>query len=178
MVDSIFDPNVFHNFYNVILDNSTLSSGITSNPDDTITFTPEGSLSSSNWQIYYQQGRYFIRNYDYGDRQLGITEDERSLPRMRPRSGALGQQWSFMKVEGSEGQWRISNGLLGNDTWFGLNMGNRDNKVPGMQVSSSGAVWDVRPNQDAGRVKGSLLLTDVEDFEVCLVVYMSTILLN
>lgn len=124
--------------------------------------TEADSLSSSNWQLYYQQGRYFIRNYDYGEDQLGLTESERAVPSLMRRSGALGQQWLLTRSE-EDGGWMISNGLLGNGSWLSLTGANT---VPAMQASSAGAVWDIQINPSAGSPQGSDLYIDVDDFEV------------
>jgi hypothetical protein len=53
--------------------------------------TPPGSYSSENWQLFFQDGVYFIRNYDWGaDWQLGVNSTDRSVPQMLEAAGLLG----------------------------------------------------------------------------------------
>lgn len=162
-IDGDFDEKVFYRFYNSVRPNTTISAGQNQDSGGAINMTVAETYSSSeNWQIYYQQGRYFIRNYDYGDYQLGVTESSRSVPRLLKRSGALGQQWSLMRDDAGGG-WKMSNGLLGNGTWLSIS---GINTVPAMQPSGNGAVWDIQTNPSAGSPKGGDLYQDVDNFEV------------
>lgn len=128
--------------------------------------TALGSLSSENWQLYYQQGRYFIRNYDYkADYQLGFDARSGSVPVMLRTSGDLGQQWTLTRV--GDTTFTLTNGLFGNGTLLALVGGNT---IPGMQPSSTGSQWDITINVSAGSPKDQDpdMMADVEDFEVCI----------
>ncbi|KAF1354467.1 hypothetical protein EJ07DRAFT_182155 [Lizonia empirigonia] len=103
-----------------------------------------GTLSSENWQLFYQQGCYFIRNRDFPSLQLGLTQDDRTIPLLRERSGSLGQQWSITRD--GEG-WQLMNGLLGNSSFLALAA---ENEVPGMSTSEQGSIWDIASNPSAG----------------------------
>ncbi|PVH98012.1 hypothetical protein DM02DRAFT_683489 [Periconia macrospinosa] len=163
-----FDPKVFYMFYNAVRPGMALAAGLMQDSGGAInmstaeTNSTSAYSSSENWQLYYQAGRYFIRNYDYGDFQLGLTESERTVPRLMKRSGALGQQWSLIRVDVSGGGWKLSNGLLGNGSWMGVS---GKNAVPAMQPSENGAVWDLQTNPSAGSPAGALY-QDVDGFEV------------
>jgi hypothetical protein len=160
---SEFDPRAFYRFANDAYRDNTLSCGIYQDSNGAINMTTFGSLSSENWQIYYQQGRYFIRNYDYGaDWQLGLSGISRSVPRLMRRSGSLGQQWTLTRRD--DGTWALSNGLLGNGSWLSLVAGNT---VPGMQPSSTGASWDITINPSAQSPRDPDSFVDVNNFEVC-----------
>ncbi|KAF2192707.1 hypothetical protein K469DRAFT_317429 [Zopfia rhizophila CBS 207.26] len=158
-----FDPRSFYTFHNDMSPNNTLSSGLQRSAQGAVNMTVAQTFSSSeNWQLYLQQGRYFIRNYDYGgDWQLGLTESSRSMPRLLPRSGELGQQWTLTRQ--SDGTWRFTNGLLGNSSTLGLSQGNT---VPGMQPSERGADWDILINPSAGEPKDPQMFVDVKSIEV------------
>ena len=158
-VEGDFDPSSFYTFHNPSSPNNTLSSGINQDSLGAIDMTLYGSLSSENWQIYYQQGRYFIRNYDWGDFQLGLTERARSVPTLMKRSGSLGQQWTLARTDGG---WTLANGLLGNGSWLSVVGGNG----PAMQPAETGATWEILINESAGAPKGNDLYLDVSDFEV------------
>ena len=94
-----FSPKTFYKFINPNLPNASLSAGIFQDSQGAINLTASGSLSSENWQLFYQAGRYFIRNYDYGaGYQLGLTDSSRSTPKLYPRSGKVEQQWSIISV--------------------------------------------------------------------------------
>ncbi|KAF2254671.1 hypothetical protein BU26DRAFT_143311 [Trematosphaeria pertusa] len=162
-VEGDFDSESFYTFHNTAMANLSLSSGIYQDTAGAINMTLEGSLSSENWQIYYQQGRYFIRNYDYGDYQLALTESSRSVPKLMKRSGELGHQWTLTRKDGDG--WQLSNGLLGNGSLLCLNQA-YTGTVPGMQPSEAGANWEILINPSAGSPKGSDLYRDVEGFEV------------
>ncbi|KAF2741299.1 hypothetical protein EJ04DRAFT_517871 [Polyplosphaeria fusca] len=158
-----FDANAFYNFYNDVSPENTLSSGQGQDANGTLDMTEEKVFSSSeNWQFYFQQGRYFIRNYDYGaDWQLGLSKNSMSVPRLMRTSGALGQQWSLTKED--SGKWKLTNGLLGNDSALALSVGNT---VPGMQPSAKGTHWDIVLNPSAGSPQTPDMLEDVPNFEV------------
>lgn len=158
-----FDAKSFYRFSNDVYPGNTLSAGVFKDSNGDINMTIEGTFSSSeNWQIYYQQGRYFLRNYDYGgDWQLGLDDNAKAIPRMMRRSGALGQQWTL--TQGDEGKWTFTNGMLGNGSWFAL-VG--QNTIPGMQPSRSGNEWEITINPSAGSPPEGNMMEDVDNFEV------------
>ncbi|KAF2109292.1 hypothetical protein BDV96DRAFT_244394 [Lophiotrema nucula] len=158
-----FDPNSYYTFHNDVYPKNTISAGVEQSSNGVINMTQEQSFSSSeNWQLYYQQGRYFIRNYDYGaGYQLGLDKASLSVPRLMQSSGELGQQWTLAKADG--GLWKVTNGLLGNDTALGLS---GHNTVPGMQPSEDGTSWSISLNPSAGAPQDKAMLKDVANFEV------------
>ncbi|KAF2476434.1 uncharacterized protein BDR25DRAFT_339442 [Lindgomyces ingoldianus] len=160
---SDFDPKSYYTFHNDVSPNNTLSSGLQQNTKGAVNMTIQQVFSSSeNWQLYLQQGRYFIRNYDYGGGyQLGLEETSPSVPRLLPRSGALGQQWSLTRQD--DGTWKFTNGLLGNNSALALSTGNT---VPGMQPSEKGTHWSIEINVSAKQPKDPEMYTDVKGFEV------------
>jgi hypothetical protein len=160
-----FDPTVYYRFANVKYTSVTLSTGFKDSSPN-LTFTPAGSRSSENWQLYFQAGRYLIRNYDYGaSAQLGLSDAARSVPRLLAPSGALGQQWLLDQYE--DGSWRVSNGLVGNVSVLGVSDALVTSEIgPGMMPSPDGSDrWLVTVNLSAGKV-GTAMLVDVEGLEV------------
>ena len=79
--ESLFDPKNFYTFINPTIPDWTLSSGINQRMNGDINMTKCNTYSSENWQLFYQSGRYFIRNYDYAASwQLGLTKDSKIVP--------------------------------------------------------------------------------------------------
>ncbi|KAI8943240.1 hypothetical protein NX059_001262 [Plenodomus lindquistii] len=120
----------------------TISSGKVRDSNGTLAMTIRHDYSSSeNWQLFLQQDRYFVRNFDYAAGfQLGLTEDDLITPRLYARSGSLGQQWNIV----SDGiGYRLSNGLLGNTSWLALPDGKA---TPSMQKEGSGLMWNITRN--------------------------------
>ena len=133
---------MFYTLNNLVLPNYTLSAGITGGgPEALINVTTYSITSSENWQLFYQSGKYFIRNYDYGAKwQLGLTEGDKSTPKMYPRSGGIAQQWTLNQVDGG---WEIGNELLGNGNRLGMPRGW---SIPAMRTENDGAVWNITSN--------------------------------
>jgi hypothetical protein len=160
----LFDDGNYFTFHNTLDSANTLSSGQLQNTKGNVSMTPFGKRSSENWQLYYQQGRYFIRNYDYlGTWQLGLTSDSKVVPKMLARDGSLGQQWTLSRQD--DGTVRFINGLLGNESALGLGAGDT---VPAMQAAGKGTGWTVLPNLSAlgTGAKDPSMLKDNTDFEV------------
>lgn len=140
-----FNPRTFYLLFNPVYKDSegtdyALSAGIFLRPFGAVNITVM-SLSSQNWQLFPQGGRYFIRNYDYGaGYQLGLTKDSGGVPTMLPRSGSLGQQWSIMQKDGG---WQLTNGLLGNGSFLAVPA---DFLGIAMQASSAGTTWNITRN--------------------------------
>ncbi|CAI6332971.1 unnamed protein product [Periconia digitata] len=133
------------------------------------TFLTDGT---ENWQIYYQQQRWYIRTLakelgqqTWVEYQLGLTKESSTVPKMLKRDGSLGQQWTFTEVDDGNGGllYKISNGLSGNKTCLSLPA---SNGTPGMQTSSGGALWDLQVNPGAGTPEHENFYRDVVDLEV------------
>jgi hypothetical protein len=140
-VSPAFDPKMFYTLNNLNLPNYTLSAGIYTDTNGATNLTAAGSYSSENWQLFFQSGRYFIRNYDYGAKwQLGLTEDSRSTPRLYPRSGSISQQWTLNKVDGG---WEMVNELWGEGTTFALP---KNWPMAAMRSEADGRVWNITSN--------------------------------
>lgn len=136
-----FDPKLFYTFSNPTAPQKSLSAGMARDSKGATKMTDFGSLSSENWQIFFQSGRYFIRNYDYGaSMQLGLTDDNKNVPKLYPRSGSLSQQWTVSQVNGG---WQLVNGLLGPGRELTLPSGW---DAPGMINDDSGMVWNITGN--------------------------------
>jgi hypothetical protein len=120
---SEFDPNMFYTLRPLSSPQLSLSSSSSqeskaSGLSGTINIIKFNTSSSENWQIFYQSGRYFIRNYDWNPSwQLCLSEDKGSRPKMDVTSGSIGHQWSVNKVDGG---WTLMNGLLGNTSSLSL----------------------------------------------------------
>lgn len=154
----------YYRFFNALSVGNTITTGINKDKDGILEMTVNETYSSSeNWLLYQQSGRYFIRNYDYkeGD-QLGVESTSRTDPRLLKRSGGLAQQWTLAKAEDGKG-WRLTNGLLGNDTYLGL-----QGKKPIMtKDTKSGTVWTIEMNESAGIPEATdPRVQNVADFEV------------
>ncbi|ORY19849.1 hypothetical protein BCR34DRAFT_595295 [Clohesyomyces aquaticus] len=158
-----FDPKSYYRFSNDVYPNNTLSSGVGQNADGAINMTVVGIFSSSeNWQLYPQGGRWFIRNYDYGGSfQLGLDPKAPSVPKLLPRSGTVGQQWTLSRQ--NDGTFMFTNGLLGNSSSLGLSKGNT---IPGMQPSTQGTHWTIDINVSAKQPVDPDMYVDVENFQV------------
>ncbi|KAL6705845.1 hypothetical protein ACN47E_006305 [Coniothyrium glycines] len=160
---SLFDSKTWYVFNSTNLPGTTLSAGIFQDSNGAINMTEYGSLSSENWQLFYQQGVYFIRNYDYGAKyQLGITTNSMSVPKLYARSGALGQQWNIVQTEGG---YRLVNGLWGNGSWLSLPSGWL---MPAMASEKGGEAWIIRrnPSADATGPKGDDMYSTVEGLAI------------
>ncbi|KAF2440603.1 hypothetical protein P171DRAFT_104068 [Karstenula rhodostoma CBS 690.94] len=171
-VTDYFDPHSFYRFHHTNRANEDLR--IIDGTDD-VDMLKFNTSSSENWQIYYQQGRWFIRPYassvegSWKDYQLALMQDEKGnvgrLPKLVKRSGEQGQQWTFAQVDDGSGGfgYKISNGLLGNTSFLALT---GDGGPPGMQSSKEGTVWDMQVNRQAGDPSMDNSYDDVEKFAV------------
>lgn len=131
-----FDAGLFYNLQSLPSSNLSLSAGYQWT-NGSVSMAGYGSLSSKNWQLYYEVGRYFIRNYDFPTLQLGLNK---SLPVLRERSGSFGQQWNITK-DGTG--WLITNGLLGDGMFLALTA---NDNTPAMLSSKEGATWVISSN--------------------------------
>ena len=115
------------------------------NPDTpgTLSLT-QTSFSSNNWQIFYQDPIYLIRNYDYGAKyQLGIAEESSTLPELLPASGNLTQQWNITLWD--DGTFRLANIWLGSSQILGVD-GEDDIPVPVVTAAQNGSHWSFSIN--------------------------------
>jgi hypothetical protein len=161
---SSFDPKMFYTLNNLVLPGYTLNAGWTGgNPQALINVTKYRDYSSENWQLFYQSGRYFIRNYDYGAGwQLGLTDGDKNAPKMYARSGSVAQQWTLKQVDGG---WEMGNELLGSDSVLGMPRGW---SLPAMRtIEKDGAVWNITSNPSAAELKPptGLMIQNVDNFE-------------
>ena len=95
--------------------------------------------TTSNWQFFYQDPIYLIRNYAYGATyQLGIAEGSPTLPALLPATGDLTQQWNMTLWD--DGTFRLANMWLGNAQILGI--GGQDNiPVLVMTAAQNGSHW-------------------------------------
>ncbi|KAJ4293091.1 hypothetical protein N0V90_008373 [Kalmusia sp. IMI 367209] len=168
---SYFDSHSYYRFHHPSRPNKTLSITDSSGTVDMVDFR---SSSYENWQIYYQHDRWFIRPYATADDQtwtnfqLGLIETSGNigaLPSLLERSGTLGQQWKFTRVDDDNGGYgyKMSNELSGNQSWLSLTgTGGR----PGMQSSSEGLMWEVEINPEAKAPEVGNSYQDVDGFVV------------
>jgi hypothetical protein len=145
----------------------TLSLGLRSLPPPTLQMTPWGAYSSENWQLFFDSGIYFIRNYDYGaDWQLGVTEDNRSVLRLLNSSGALGMRWNLSQW--GDGTWALRNELLGSLPLFAVSVAGADgdDTVPAMNLDQTAAHWTADINISARRISDSAMLSALPSIQV------------
>ena len=92
--------------------------GTNPNPPNTLSLSSQTSYISTNWQIFYQDPIYLIRNYDFGAKyQLGIEEESPTLPALLLASGDLTQQWNLTLWD--DGTFKLANMWLGSTQILG-----------------------------------------------------------
>ena len=136
--------------------NFSLSDGI---HDDALSLT-NSRFSSNNWQFFYQDPVYLIRNYDYGAKlQLGIAEDSPTLPALLIASGNLTQQWN-MTLWG-DGTYRLANMWLGSVQILGVGPKTNGNNeiIPVMTAAQYGSHWSfaINPSDATSNVTDDML---------------------
>lgn len=135
--------------------NVLLSDGL---HDEALSLTNSG-FSSSNWQIFYQDPVYLIRNYDFGAKlQLGIAEDSPTLPALMIASGNLTQQWNMTLWE--DGTYRLANMWLGSVQMLGAGFKTNDNEIiPVMTAAQDGSHWSfaINPSNATSNVTDNML---------------------
>lgn len=125
---------------------------------DTLSLTNNNTgYSSNNWQIFYQDSVYLIRNYDYKlSYQLGVnTTSSTPLPELLPASGQLTQQWNITKL--SDGTYRLTNMELGNSQVFGVKVVLNGPSQLVMNPAETDDRWSLSINDDAPAVPQSML---------------------
>lgn len=114
-----------------------LNDGINPNAPGALALS-QTSLSSNNWEIFYQEPIYLIRNYDYGSRyQLGIEEESPTLPALLLASGDLTQQWNLTLWD--DGTFKVANMWLGSTQIMGV--GGKNVPIPVMTTAQNGSHW-------------------------------------
>lgn len=162
----IFSPTMFYQLLPTTYSKVSLSAGNgQGSGTGAINITDFGSVSSENWQLFPQGGRYFIRNYDYGAMyQLGLTEQSSQSPRLYIRNGKLEQQWTIKSISGG---YQLINGLTGSGTSLNLPSGFI---LPAMRSDAGGETWNIKDNPSAAEKQplNGTWLSEVEGFQVCL----------
>jgi hypothetical protein len=163
-MSSPFNSKNYYRFFNSVYPNHTISEGLIYSVNGSVNMTISETFSSTeNWQLFYQSGLYFIRNYQSGSAlQLGLTADDLSVPRLLNSSGDLGQQWKLNQF--SDGTYRITNGLLSNSSSLGIGPGDT---VPAMDTSDGDGHWDISINISAGTISDAAMLASVSNVQVC-----------
>lgn len=120
-------------------------------PPETLSFT-QTSYSSNNWQFFYQDSIYLIRNYDYQlSYQLGVnTTTSPPLPALLPASGELTQQWNITKLD--DGTFRMTNLETGSSQALSLD-GSSQLVMSDVQSAES---WIIDSNPGAPAVPQSM----------------------
>ena len=158
MSGSPFDPNRYYRLS--YTDNSTLSLGFTNS-----TLTPLSPVishiedySSENWQIFYDDGVYFIRNHDYELRyQLGVKADNQSTPLMMETGSGLGMQWNITRTGDGSGTWLLSNVLVGPENVLGLSQSASKKQVVVMNTNPEEGKWKIDLTDSPGRATAPML---------------------
>jgi hypothetical protein len=141
-----FDPRMFYTLQLASTPTYTLNTRAFQGTSHAPEFMLQRTQASENWQLFYQSGHYFIRNFDFGPQwQLGFAEGESSprTPLLLPQSGGIAQQWTLNKVDGG---WEIANELAGNGSRYALE---GTGKVPSMLQTGyekSDAIWSIVAN--------------------------------
>ena len=120
-----------------------LGDGINPNAPGTLSLN-QTSFSSNNWQIFYQDPIYLIRNYDYWARyQLGIAEESPTWPALQLASEDLTQQWNLTLWD--DGTFRLANMWLGSTQILGID-GITGTPLPVMTTAQNGSHWSFSIN--------------------------------
>jgi len=175
MATSLFDSQAYYTFSNTQLSDSTISCGENFDTKGAIKMTQQGSLSSENWQLWYQEGRYFVRNHDYGANwQLGVSQSSLYVPLLLPASGDLTQQWEVTSLPGgalvlTSLAFAKSNNLSDTSGQLILAIAPQTtNIVMETTQGQSGAQWLIDINESAGHASVDMLknLTDIQNPQI------------
>ena len=156
--ETLFDQGLYFRFANDESPNMTLQINSEDDPEaGLIMKTFDDGGMSENWHLYFESGRYFIRNYLHGkDWQLSLSETNTRFPLLRPRAKDLGQQW-LIEEAGTSSKFKLVNELRGPDYVLSLS---RDNDVPTMDRAGDSA-WDITVNTGVDPVPDDMM-DDVE----------------
>ena len=120
-----------------------LGDGLNPVTPGTLSLTQTGH-ASNNWQIFYQDPIYLIRNFDYEAMyQLGIAEESPTLPALLLASGDLTQQWNITLWD--DRTFRLENMWLGSAQILGVG-GKDDIPIPVMTAAQNGSHWSFSIN--------------------------------
>jgi hypothetical protein len=91
MASQFVQPNKYYLFSSDLLGSNYALAETDNGP---FFVTPPSSQSSNNWQLFYQDPVFLIRNHDSLETtQLGLTEENPTVPTMLASSGDLKQQY-------------------------------------------------------------------------------------
>jgi hypothetical protein len=153
--ESAFDSNYYYGILNLLNTSRFLTLGYTGGSAGP-PFETGDSFSSNNWQIFYQESIYFIRNYDHGaDVQLAVPNAESLEPQMLNRSGDFGHQWNI--TARPDGTIRLVNILVGDTRALGLTTKSDGTIVPVFKAEDDSGRWIFDLNRDAPRTSDKML---------------------
>ncbi|KAK5378955.1 hypothetical protein LTR20_010353 [Exophiala xenobiotica] len=115
------------------------------------------SYSSENWQIYFQDEVYFIRNFDYGaNYQLAVSSTTDTQPQLLPATGDLAQQWNI--TVWPDGTRKLVNLAVGEFQILGVSNTSEEVIIPVMNTAEEGSHWTFDINSSAGEVSADMTL--------------------
>ncbi|RFU30396.1 hypothetical protein B7463_g5949, partial [Scytalidium lignicola] len=157
MSANLFDTAHYYRFFNTLDgSNFTLTLGVKTDPPSPPTISPIRH-TSENWQVFFDSGVYFIRNYDWGSQyQLGLPDNNSFVPQMLPTGVDLGMQWIITNTE--NGTWVLRNQLLSQADVLGVDPNAVDKTLPIMNTDPDGGQWLVDLNLPAGSITSSAML--------------------
>jgi hypothetical protein len=133
-----------------------LSDGYNADAPDPL-FLGTTSYSSENWQIYFQDEVYFIRNFDYGaNYQLAVSSTTDTQPQLLPTTGDLAQQWNI--TIWPDGTRKLVNMAVGEFQILGVSTNSTDFIIPVMNTAEEGSHWTFDINSSAGEVSADMTL--------------------
>ncbi|KAJ9628358.1 hypothetical protein H2204_009333 [Knufia peltigerae] len=127
------------------------------NPEDipAALFLDSKGVSSQNWQVFFQEGVYFLRNYDYGaGYQLALKTAADSKPQLLPSSGDLTQQWNI--TVWPDGTRKLVNMAVGVFQYLGVSNNSAADIIPVMNTAEDGSHWTFDINSSAGEVSDAM----------------------
>ena len=112
--------------------------------------------SSSNWQVFYQDSVYFLRNYDYGAQyQLGINQSNSATePQLLLTSGDLSQQWNMTLWP--DGTRKLTNMAIGEFQYLGVSNTTGGTIIPAMNTAEQGSHWTFNINSSPGNTTDAM----------------------
>lgn len=167
MSGSQFDPKRYYRLSNTV-NNSTLALGVNATePPPPLSITTFGFYRSENWQLFYDDGVYFIRNLDYGSQyQLGLNTSDQSTPSMMKTGNGLGMQWNITtEIGDNSGIWKLKNLLVGQANVLALGPSALTKKVPVMNTNPTEGKWMIDINPSAGEAT-DLMVSPFPSIEV------------
>ncbi|OJJ44479.1 hypothetical protein ASPZODRAFT_168743 [Penicilliopsis zonata CBS 506.65] len=175
MPDNPFNSKYYYRFSNSGLgSNYTLSLGLKTDPPATPSMTTMGAYSSENWQIFYDDGVYFLRNYDWGDTyQMGLTAED-TIPEMLTPDAALGMQWNIS--DGSTtGTYILRNMLIGSTNVLSTEALSDGLIVPIMNTDETDdELWEIDINVSAGTITNDTMLSTYTSLQAATTTSKST----